>query len=433
MSSRKYSFGKTMGLAMAEPTRTSDWVVVIGLGLAFLLYFVVRGWLNTALVLLCVFCLVQFALGRGALAPALAKIESRWLLAAFAAPILAVFAVQVSRHEFVPKYFDAPLRLLMSWVIFVYLLERRVNFVRIAELVFPVSVLSCAAVVFLYPGAASYFWEGRAATYFIDPLTLAQHITIAGFICLFCVDASGTDRGWQRLLKYSAFFAAIAVSLATRSRTGWTMVPILAGVWLIGLKRNNTFVRISLALLAVVAGCIAAYWTSDVVHTRVDMAAQEVIEYFSGGNRDTSTGIRLSLYRANWLLFLRSPLYGWGFEGTPALSSIPEIAVFLTPMAEGYFVHSGGHNELMQSMMRMGVLGLASRLLLFLVPLFLFAKAAGASLPRRRIAGYLGLTAVIGYMAASFSSEVFNLIYAASFYGLLVAALAATAFYEERS
>ena len=31
-------------------------------------------------------------------------------------------------------------------------------------------------------------------------------------------------------------------------------------------------------------------------------------------------------------------------------------------MFEQYFVRSGGHNELMQSMMRMGTLGLVSRL-----------------------------------------------------------------------
>ncbi len=114
-----------------------------------------------------------------------------WLLAAFSAPLVAVIVVQLLRWEFVPRYFDGPLRLLMSWVILLYLIARPVNFVRIAEFVFPVAVLLCAALLFLDPGATAYFWQGRFATYFMDPLTLSQHITIAGFICLFCVDANG--------------------------------------------------------------------------------------------------------------------------------------------------------------------------------------------------------------------------------------------------
>jgi O-antigen ligase len=100
-------------------------------------------------------------------------------------------------------------------------------------------------------------------------------------------------------------------------------------------------------------------------------------------------------------------------------------------LVEQFFVHSGGHNELMQSMMRMGLLGLVSRLMLLLVPLVLFTRAARASLQRTRMAGYLGLTVVIGFIAASMTSEVFNLIYTASFYGLLVAALAAMVLAEE--
>jgi O-antigen ligase len=60
-----------------------------------------------------------------------------------------------------------------------------------------------------------------------------------------------------------------------------------------------------------------------------------------------------------------------------------------------------------------------------------FTRAARASLQRTRMAGYLGLAVVIGFIAAGMTSEVFNLIYTASFYGLIVAALAATALAEE--
>ncbi|HMA09853.1 MAG TPA: O-antigen ligase family protein, partial [Ramlibacter sp.] len=337
-------------------------------------------------------------------------------------PFAAVGAVQLLRHEFVPSYFDAPLRILMSGIILLYFVARRVDFLRIAGFAFPVGVLLCASFLLCWPDADMYFWTfGRVATYFMDPLTLATHITIAGFVSLFLVDAVGPDPLWLKGLKYLAFLAAVAVSIATGSRSGWVMIPLLISLWLIGVRGAKSARQLLLTALVVSVACFALYWASDVVHARISKGVQDVLEYFSGGDMDTSLGIRISLLRANWILFLQSPLYGWGFQGVPALASIPEIAAFLTPMTQGFFVHSGGHNELMQSMMRMGILGLVSRLLVFGVPLAVFVQAVRSPVARRRTAGFIGLVVVIGYLTASFSMEVFNLIYAASFYGLLVA------------
>ena len=44
----------------------------------------------------------------------------------------------------------------------------------------------------------------------------------------------------------------------------------------------------------------------------------------------------------------------------------------------------------------------------------------------------MGLALVLGYLTASINTEVFNLVYIASFYGLLTALLAATALYPPR-
>jgi O-antigen ligase len=416
----------------AISTARADKMVLILLGLTFALYFLARGWLNAALVLIFLFCVAQWMRGVWSVRPMLADQDLRWLLAALSTPFFAVGLVQLLRQEFVVRYFDAPLRLLMAGVVLLYFIARRVNFLRLAEYAVPAGVLLCAAYLFFWPGASQFFWSpGRVATYFMDPLTLAAHITIAGFISLFLVDAGGRDPIWLKALKYLSFFAAIAVSISTGSRSGWVMIPLLVSLWLIGVRGGKSVRQIVLTVAAVSLACFAFYWGSDVVHERISRGWQDVLEYFSGGDKDTSLGIRISLLRANWILFLKSPLYGWGFKGVPALSSVPEIAPFLTPTFESFFVLSGGHNEVMQSMMRMGALGLLSRLLLFVVPLVVFARAARSAANGRRRAGYLGLIVVIGYITASASMEVFNLIYAASFYGLLVATFGCVALDRE--
>lgn len=427
-------FVSTVASYGAQASRAPvDWAIMVLLGSGFLLHFVLRGSINATLVIIFLLCAWRWAREGALPIRRLADRRVAWIVVAFAAPLLAVSSVQLLRHEFVPRYFDGPMRLLMSGLIMLYLVDRPLNFVRIAGFVFPIAVLLCAALVFLYPGASQYYWGGRVATYFIDPLILAQHITIAGFICLFAVDCDGEDSRWLRALKYGAFVAAIMISLGTQSRTGWVMVPILLAVWLIGIKGHSSIARSCLALLAVGASSVAAYWLSEAVHLRVDNAVDDIAQFLAGTNVDTSLGIRARIYKTIWILFLDSPLYGWGFGTLPALASHPDIAAFSTPLFEHFFIMSGGHNELLQSMLRMGILGLASRVLLLVVPLVIFIRAAGSPRPRQRAAGFLGVVVLIGYLTSGLSSEVFNLIYAASFYGLLVAALAAAALSEDQS
>ena len=404
------------------------------LGLGVLCYFVVRSWVNAALIVLGLYCTLLLVIDRAPLRALRTDRRAMWMVLALASPFIAVLAVQVLQQEIVPKYFDGPSRLLVAASIFIVLFQRGVDFARILGYVMPVAVLLCAGLLYLYPGAPAWFWDGRYATYFIDPLTLAQHITIAGFVCLFSVDASGKDAPWQRVLKIAAFLASIAISVGTQSRTGWLMVPVLAALWVVSLRQSRHIGKVGFVAMAAMAtaGCAALYLGNDVVNTRIGKAVQEFADYFAGGDRDTSIGVRLSIFHAQWYLFLAKPLTGWGFTALPPLDALPDVAALATPLFKHYFMQ-GGHNELMQSLMRMGIFGLASRLMLLLIPLVLFAQAARSSVQHVRAAGYLGLVIVIGYGTASLSSEVFNLIYAVSFYGVLVAGLGASALSRERA
>jgi O-antigen ligase len=423
---------QTAGVLGHPSASASDLLLVLGLAACFPLYFVARGWLNAGLVLLAFFCLFQLLRQRTAARALLRTRQVQWLLLALLSPLLAVLVAQLAHQELVPRAFDSPLRLLMSAAVLLYLLQRRINFVPVAEWVLPAAVLLCAGAIFLYPDAHSHFWKGgRFATYFVDPLTLGQHITILGFMCLFLVNASGTDSRAQKWLKYAALIAAMLVAIGTQSRSAWAIVPVLATLWLVGIRRYNRPPQIALAVAAVAGLCLLLYFSAPTIRLRADEAILEYGQYFSGVQRDTSPGIRLSMWRANWLLFLENPAFGWGFSHPAQLAANPKIAAFSTPLFEFWYTKHGGHNEILTSMMHTGLPGLLSRLLLFMVPLLVFTQAARSALQRRRMAGYLGLALVLGYIMASINTEVFNLIYIASFYGLLLAALAATVLSED--
>jgi O-antigen ligase len=395
------------------------------LGLAVALYFVVRGWLGASLALAGLASVVLCIVHRDELGPLLRDRRVRWLLAALTAPLAAALAVNAWHGELVARSIDGPLRLFLAGALMLELARRRLDFVRAAHFAFPAALLLCAAWIYLVPSAPRYFWQGRFATYFIDPLMLCQHAMIAGFICLFLVDRFAAGERLLAAIKVAAMLLAILIALGTQARTGWLMVPLLILIWILRFGRRPTPLRLAAAAALVVLGCVLAYWASSVVRGRFDQAVVDVVQYLNGTHRDSSVGIRISLFRVALLMFADHPLMGWGLGALPDLKTYAPAASFYSPALDFYFVTAGIHNEFLQAMMRMGVVGLLSRLVLYLVPLWFFARGCRSPDPSVRTNAYLGLVVVIGYLTAAMSTEVSNLIYAASFYGLLVAVFAA--------
>ena len=417
------------GLPPAPPSRAptrSDraWLALLGAAVAG--FFVVRGWLGACLVVAGVVSLWQCVVHRREIAPMLRGARVRWLLVAFAAPLAAAVLVNLAHGEMVSRSMDAAARMLLAGLVMLELARRRLDFTRVAHYAVPGAVFICAAWIFLAPEAPKHYWEGgRFATVFMDPLMLSLNAMVAAFLCLFLLEAPVREGRLLAAAKVAAIVLAVLVAVGTQSRTGWVMAPLLGAIWLVRASGKPTPLRIGVALAVVLAGCVLAYATSIVVRDRVNQAAVEVLQYLDGTRFESSIGFRISLFRIALLLFAQRPWFGWGFEELPELKTFAPVASFYSPMLDFYFVTAGVHNEFLQAMMRMGLAGLVSKLLLFGVPLFLFARACRSAHADVRTNGYLGLVVVIGYLTAGMSTEVTNLIYAASFYGLLVAVFAA--------
>jgi O-antigen ligase len=140
---------------------------------------------------------------------------------------------------------------------------------------------------------------------------------------------------------------------------------------------------------------------------------------------DTSGGVRLSMWKITFALFKHSPLYGYGeYEQFKAFLEEPFITSIASKAARET-INNGPHNQLAAEVLRSGIFGLFYSLGTFVIPGIVFlrnirSKKAAASNP----AG-LGLCVVVAFAVFSLAFEVFNLKFAVSFYGFLVAVLAA--------
>ncbi|WP_295950645.1 O-antigen ligase family protein [Rhodoferax sp.] len=402
-----------------------DLLTVACLALAPLCFLSVRSW--TILFVFFLFLIAAWELAhtdRG-FAVLQGQKAAQWTIAALASSFLAVLMGELLRGNMQVGLLDGPSRPLLAVLLFVYLLHKPIDFVRLLEWSAPISLVILCGLLWMHPYDFVNNPSERFGTVAVDPLTLGQYATLLGFICLFTLNMYGPDSLVLKALKILGILMAIWISVGTASRSGWAAIPVLVVIWVVCVQKIRKPQRIfwllfGLALLGFAIGKLV-----PTVSDRIALVATEYIAYLHGGSHDTSTGLRISLLRAAGFLFLEQPLFGYGDTHYPALTSIPAIASFSTEALQFAVVHNGVHNEIMQSALRSGIFGLVSSILMFVVPAVVFYRGSTSTVPSIRAAGLIGLCYTAAVFCFGLSTETFNLKYTVSFYALMVSALAA--------
>src|SRR4051812_20164101 len=157
----------------------AEQVLLAAIGAAILFYFVIRGWLGATLVVVGLFCAGSCIVHRRTTREALREPAVRWLAAALLAPLVAAILVNAGHQQFVARSFDAAVRFLLAFTTFLELRRQQVDAAPALGLAFAGAIALCAWLVMLVPQSATFYWDGRFATYFIDPILLCQHVLIA--------------------------------------------------------------------------------------------------------------------------------------------------------------------------------------------------------------------------------------------------------------
>jgi len=193
----------------------------------------------------------------------------------------------------------------------------------------------------------------------IDTLDLIHYgdfELMLGMLSLLCVDWFGRDGWLLRILKFTGFAAGVIASIASGSRGGWLAIPMFIAV-LVYFSRSRISRKIVLASVSAALVAVSiAYFTSSTLQKRVNGLVNDVT-VFDRGSRDTSTGIRLQLFKAAVEVFAHHPVFGVGPEGF-ALQMQPMLeAGKLTPVA-AELGRGEVHNDLLSKAAGMGIFGL---------------------------------------------------------------------------
>lgn len=388
-----------------------------------LFIFTIKGWMNWILfitAMLSIFILIKARKNNYLNSHQYSRGWALKFSVILAAPITAIFISQVIGQSFSWHYYDAPLRLLVCLPILYAMIICKINVLKPLSYAIPTTVFINLIDVLIRPNIS--WGADRVTSYLADPLTFGSINIMLGLLSLTSINLLGKDTWLLKTFKLLGFLAGMYLSINSGSRTGWLAIPFILTIWGYQyIKINNKNFALTFTLALVLIFSICTYHYSSVVHLRSDIFFTEALSYhWSHINPDTSTAMRVSFFRIALYLFTQNPLSGWGDTGFGYMLNSPELKAFASEYTRYFPLSAGFHNEITTNMVRSGVWGLISSTLIFLIPAwFFFGNLRSRDKEVRKLA-LLATSFIISAFFNAMSTEILNLKYTASFYGMMI-------------
>lgn len=402
----------------------------------------IKGWTNSLLFLLSILTtisLIQFKSLIPETFNQCQKKHAKIIIASLAAGFLAIFITQGLRGELTLKAFDAPLRMLLCIPIFLYLCHKPLNLIKFAPYVLSLSSLATfiyTLVYFQQNPEVWAFWGGRLATRSVDPNAFGVYTTLIFSLLLFSLNLNNPLNQKLRLLIASLGLVIGAyLIIGSGTRGAWLSIPFILTTWAIINIKNNPKLILLLSGFFLVA-ISTSYILLPNFQARVDSGFHEIHSWLFTTTKDTSAGIRLSMWQITWDLLQKSPFIGYGDSGYQHLLNDQHLSRNYSLIVIETIAKAGPHNEYIANLLRSGIFGGLAIIITLFTPFYVYLKSLSKleNLGDRSFnPNHLGLALFMCLAISSMSVEIFNLKYTSSFYGLLIAMIYSETIAEKSS
>lgn len=219
---------------------------------------------------------------------------------------------------------------------------------------FALAMLITLAASFLMSWGLLESTKGTATDCAFFKNHIVQSTLMAFFVALL-VNRVFTVSRWRWVCIVIIMLAVYNILFLVAGRTGYLV--LFALICLLSFQRRGTYGLVA-ALLLTSCLAAAAYTCSDRFRSRIDLANQEVADYFHWQENlnHSSIGLRLAFYRTSLSIAREHPLFGTGVG-----SFSEQFEKF--NRSQGYAVvkHRYGtpHNEFFNVLVQTGILGVA--------------------------------------------------------------------------
>ncbi|MDA9295468.1 O-antigen ligase family protein [Burkholderiales bacterium] len=341
------------------------------------------------------------------------------LILCLLSPFLAEVLAQAGRGSFVLSTLDGPSRAILAAGVFVYLSKKDCT-----NLLSALGIGSAVGIVlvFLYLQVfPEYYWGDRAATYFVDPITLPCYTVVLLGLYLF--------GDYSKIPKKISYFVTLLISILTiyiviesQSRSAWVAAIVSAEVYLLYRFRASLMKRI-LVSLALALGVFAMFISSDIVSVRSSEAVEGLLSFVEeGGGQQSSTGQRMILLLIDFELIKDNLFFGVADGVMPTYEYLQSRIPSINEMIYEIKAVAGSHAEVSAQLVRKGLfLGGFALWGLFLYPLYLvsYKLRAWSKADQGLAARIYGL--IVPVFFSGLTIQVFNLKMTMSFYMLCLA------------
>jgi O-antigen ligase len=379
----------------------------------------IKGWVNSISILLFLIACFQTLSNPTVFFKSRGKIF--WLLfISLLMPFLAELIVQVGRGDIVWNNLDGPSRFFAAAIFFVFLTRTQSDFLRCISsgALAAVFVTSFSVLIF----TDQYWGGGRAATYFVDPITLPVYLVAALSLVRPTALTWGSKR--DRIMSFSvigAFVLVCIVAVLSQSRTSWVAFVALLEMMIFFATRENKriFVLMNLILLASV---FLSFQIVDSLQARLSQAFSDIHGYIRGDG-DTSIGLRIGLMWMDIKLFFGFPLFGIADGQLPPREWFSARGLEVSATLYQQKLLTGSHSEIFAHLCRKGIFAIPVIFALFLIPIFYFLKSLMSEDMSVRDDAMIAVKFVAVIFLSSLTIQVFNLKWTSTFYAFVLAVI----------
>lgn len=385
-----------------------------------LFFLVIKSWLNIFLVLL--FLISTYRISKR---PAfyLHKRGTTFIASCILllSPFLCELIVQLLRQNVILSSLDGPSRFLMGLIIYVYLSRNR-NILCIIKFFMTGCIF---ALVFTFISIMifdEYYWDGRAATYFVDPNSLPVYSGLLYCFSMYRVKFFNISILKKTTIYFFTTIIYLFIIHQSLTRTVWLPAMLFMLFFIYNSYSKRTFI---LSSISIIASIYLFYLFNDIFKARLD----DVIYAFSDINADklsssTSTiSLRLNIFLAVIELIKMEPFLGFQDGMIPPFEILKAKSQFLNLMAYEDLKYAGSHFEITAQLLRKGLFfGSVTILATFILPLYLLhkKKKSKSGLITIDICSMF-ICLLFMLFTSSFGIEVFNLKMYSSFWAICLA------------
>ncbi len=384
-------------------------------------FLTVKSWVTTSLFLLFLICC--WPIIRNWTYYFSNRSKQFWvLLVCLVLPFFSELFAQIGRGQIIGSSLDGPSRMILAAGVFVYL--SRFDSMKLIQCLSYGAAFGVIGVLLSLVIFPNDYWGWRAATYFVDPITLP----------CFTIGLLGLTLFWGRKVfpgRIDVFFKVVLTIIAAYiaveswSRSSFVALACLLTVYVMYCFRHSFKTQV-IGLIGLIIVLTLVYFISDIVHDRVNESVRGVVAFLfqdDSGVQRTSSGQRIILGLIDIHLIKSNPFFGFGDRSSlPPYEELSLMVPLLNREIYDIKVLAGSHSELLAQPVRQGLMfGVLTLCSLFFYPLYLLlwkyrnlTFAVGSPLA-------VGLGMIVPIVASSLTIQVFNLKMTTSFYGVCLA------------